>query len=159
MIRWLHDARLFTGRRCVDQRGPRFDCVKASSGYLIAASLYLGVLLPWLVMDVGVRQHPRAYLLEFQFASPARLAGDAIANVVAFVPLGWLLSRGIRDIASSATARGLIVAGFGAGVSLAVETLQLFLPSRYSSMIDVVTNTTGMVLGAIIAGRWRGGAR
>jgi glycopeptide antibiotics resistance protein len=121
---------------------------------LIAAAVYLAVLLPALVMDDGFRPHPRAYLLEFSLASPSRLVGDGILNVAAFVPLGWLLSRGIRDIAASSTGRVFTVAGFCVMVSLAVETLQFFLPSRYSSLIDVLTNTAGAVIGAVIADRW-----
>ncbi len=130
--------------------------MRAPTGLLIAAGLYLVVLLPWLVMDIGLRPHPRAYLLEFWFASPARLAGDGILNVAAFVPLGWLLCRSTRGLALSPTARVLIVAVFCAGLSLTVETVQFFLPSRYSSVIDILTNTTGAVIGGVLgAGRWR----
>ena len=121
---------------------------------LIAAGLYLAVLLPALVMDNGFRPHPRAYLLEFRFASPSRLAADAILNVAAFVPLGWLLAQGSRDIAASSRGRVLSVGGFCLAVSLTVETLQFFLPSRYSSLIDVLTNTAGAVIGAVVADRW-----
>jgi VanZ family protein len=121
---------------------------------LIAAGLYLAVLLPALVMDDGFRPHPRAYLLEFRLASPARLVGDGLLNVAAFVPLGWLLSRGIRDVAASSRSRVLTVVGFCVLVSLVVETLQFFLPSRYSSLVDVLTNTVGALIGAVVADRW-----
>ena len=128
--------------------------MKGSIGYLIAAGLYLAVLLPWLVVETG-RPHPRAYLLEFTHASPARLAADAIVNVALFVPLGWLLARGIADLAASTLARVLIASGLCGGLSLAVETLQFFLTSRYSSLIDVLTNTLGGLVGAVAAHWWR----
>jgi len=46
------------------------------------------------------------------------------------------------------------VGGFCLAVSLTVETLQFFLPSRYSSLIDVLTDTAGAVIGAVVADRW-----
>jgi glycopeptide antibiotics resistance protein len=104
---------------------------------------------------MGLHPHPRAYLLEFRLASPARLAVDVIVNVAMFVPLGWLLTRSLGGRAASALARVLIVAGFCGGLSLAMETLQFFLTTRYSSLIDVLANTLGAVAGAVIAYRWR----
>jgi glycopeptide antibiotics resistance protein len=121
----------------------------------LAAAAYLALLLPGLVLDLGGRMHPRAFLLEFRSASPGRLAADAVVNVLAFVPLGWLLGRAIVDGAASALSRMATVVGVCALLSLAVETLQYFLPSRYSSLIDVLANTTGALLGALVAERWR----
>ena len=128
--------------------------MSASLGYLIAAGVYLAVLLPWLVIETGIHPHPRAYLLEFWLASRARLAADAIVNVAAFAPLGWLLARGLAGRATAVPARVLIVGGLCGGLSLVVETLQFFLTSRYSSLIDVLTNTLGAVAGAVAASRW-----
>lgn len=124
---------------------------------LVAAVLYLVVLLPLLVTDNDGRPHPRAYLLEFRHGSPRRLIVDAILNTAVFVPLGWLLHRALRDLPTSTAGRLAIVAAVGATFSLTVETLQLVLPSRYSSLIDVLTNTSGAVLGAALAAGWRGG--
>lgn len=143
-----------TRRRPRADRGTGATAV-APIGYLIAAGLYLIVLLPWLIVDMGLHPHPRAYLLEFRLASPARLTGDVIVNVAMFVPLGWLLARGLGGRAASALARVLIVTGFCGGLSLAMETLQFFLTTRYSSLIDVLANTLGAVAGAVIACRWR----
>lgn len=130
--------------------------MRAPGRYLLAASLYLALLLPWLVTELGWRPHPRAYLLEFRLASPARLAGDAVFNVGVFVPFGWLLARGIADIGASAWARIVIVAAACAALSLTVETAQFFLVSRYSSAIDILTNTAGAVVGAVVAHGRRG---
>jgi glycopeptide antibiotics resistance protein len=130
--------------------------VRVPSRYLLVASLYLALLLPWLVTDLGWHPHPRAYLLEFRLASPARLAGDAIFNVAMFVPFGWLLARGIEDLGASARARLVVVAAACAALSLTVETVQFFLVSRYSSVIDILTNTVGAAVGAVIAYRSRG---
>lgn len=126
---------------------------------LVAAGLYLVVLLPLLVTSDGPYPHARAYLLEFRHATARQVITDAILNTVAFVPPGWLLYRAIRDLPMATVSRILVVAGFGAVFSLAVETVQFFIPSRYSSLIDVLTNTGGAVLGAVIAVGRRGGGR
>jgi fluoride ion exporter CrcB/FEX len=134
---------------------PTLAPVKVSIVYLIAAGGYLLVLAPWLVTETGRHPHPRAYLLEFRLASPARVAADAIVNVAAFVPLGWLLARGIAGLTMSTLVRVLVASGFCAGLSLAVETLQFFRTSRFSSLIDVLANTLGAITGAVVAHRWR----
>jgi hypothetical protein len=133
------------------------NVVRVSRKPLVTAVLYLVVLLPLLVIDNDGPPHPRAYLLEFRFGSGRRLIVDAILNTVAFVPLGWLLYRATRGLPTSTAGRLAIVAAFCGMFSLSVETLQFVLPSRYSSLIDVLTNTGGAVLGAALAAGWRGG--
>ncbi|HEU4368871.1 MAG TPA: VanZ family protein [Methylomirabilota bacterium] len=115
---------------------------------LLATALYVVVLLPLLVTDNDGRPHPRTYLLEFRHGSAGRIAGDAILNVAVFVPLGWLLGRALRDLPVPRPAQLAGVAAVCAALSLGVETLQFFLPTRYSSLIDVLANTGGAVLGA-----------
>jgi VanZ family protein len=120
--------------------------------YLLVAVLYLAGLLPLLVANQGGRPHPRAYLLEFQTASPRRLVGDAILNAAAFVPVGWLLARAGRALGAPASTGVAVAAALCGLLSLGVETLQFFLPFRYSSLVDVLTNTSGAALGAAVAG-------
>src|SRR5690606_27853627 len=43
----------------------------------------------------------------------------------------------------------------GAGMSFGVEMLQLHLPERDPSLIDLITNTTGALIGGLLV-RWRG---
>ena len=122
---------------------------------MIIAGLYLVVLLPFLVVDFErAFHHRRMYLLEFRHASVADLTKDGVLNIAVFVPAGWLLHAAIRDVTLSLRARVLVVGGFCALFSLAMETVQFFMPSRYSSLIDVLTNTGGALLGALIAARW-----
>jgi len=76
---------------------------------------------------------------------------DFVANVLLFVPLGALLrksSTGQRSIAACMAAGGLL--------SLMAECLQGWLPSRDSSLIDVVANTAGTALGAAFTTRYEG---
>lgn len=73
---------------------------------------------------------------------------DALANLAMFVPLGFLfrLTREPRG-----DRWGISPLLLGLGLSALIETAQLFLPSRFSSPLDVATNGVGAWLGAIAA--------
>lgn len=92
-------------------------------------------------------------LAPFQFATPAHFsaawmvtdggwATDAILNVVLFLPLGFLWQRmtGRQPIAA-------LLLGLAVGAS--IESAQLFLAPRYSTMSDLLANGSGAWLGAI----------
>jgi glycopeptide antibiotics resistance protein len=66
-------------------------------------------------------------------------------NVLAFVPLALLASL-LRPAVSVST---WIAAGFGG--SLLVEAFQALLPDRHATHADVVANTLGAALGAMLA--------
>jgi glycopeptide antibiotics resistance protein len=94
-------------------------------------------------------------LREFHGFPATWLAKDALVNVAAFVPLGWLLAGAMREYEISPRAQIGIVTGLCAALSLSVETVQLFIASRYSSIIDVASNTTGALVGALVQIRRR----
>jgi len=74
---------------------------------------------------------------------------DAAFNVVAYAPFGLflaLLPRGAPAWRRIATG----VAG-GAVLSFAMETLQAYIPPRDSSVFDLVMNSAGTFVGAVIA--------
>lgn len=77
---------------------------------------------------------------------------DVGINLLGYAPLGFLLAlaalhRGLRAIWATC------LAVLGAGLlSLSMETLQSFLPSRVSSNVDLALNTLGALLGA--CGAW-----
>lgn len=75
-----------------------------------------------------------------------RGVADALLNMVLFAPLGWALSRW----------RGFVWAVAGAFVlSAAIELLQGGIAGRFSTLGDVVFNTTGGALGAWVSVRPR----
>jgi VanZ family protein len=75
---------------------------------------------------------------------------DILVNVVAYVPLGFLLSIGCG--ARYGAGLGVLAAAFfAAGASLAMEALQMFLPSRIASNVDLITNGLGALIGAMAA--------
>jgi glycopeptide antibiotics resistance protein len=74
---------------------------------------------------------------------------DVLMNIVGFMPLGFFLcaylSLGLRF-----GRPGLITILFGFTVSLTVEILQAYLPTRDSGMTDIITNTMGTTLGVLV---------
>ena len=73
---------------------------------------------------------------------------DVAINVVAYAPLGFFAALIGRR---RAAARFAIGAGVGFLLSLCVESIQMFLPMRDASVIDLTSNTVGAALGALLA--------
>jgi glycopeptide antibiotics resistance protein len=69
---------------------------------------------------------------------------ESAANVLLFVPLGAL-------IALELPRRFWWVAAVAAAVlSIVIETVQQFIPDRFASVADVIANTAGGLIGALL---------
>jgi len=93
-------------------------------------------IVGWLaeaLATLGVPRDPAAVVLEF------------LANVVLFAPLGVLLVLAFPGVRWWA----VVLAGFL--LSVGIELVQLAIPSRVSSVSDVVANTAGTALGLLLA--------
>jgi glycopeptide antibiotics resistance protein len=103
------------------------------------------------------------YVCDFSFRSgwdillipigPDR-APDILENVLLFVPLGFTMTgyfthRRIRTLAAIT-----VVLLLSLCVSYSVEVLQLFMPGRFTSLTDVLSNTAGAGLGALCHSGW-----
>jgi len=66
------------------------------------------------------------------------------ANIALFVPLGVLLAVGWRRMPAWA------IVAVGCAASTIIELVQLAIPSRYSTLSDVIANTLGTAVGLVI---------
>lgn len=75
---------------------------------------------------------------------------DSIINVLAYFPFGLLL--GLTLHARFGANRSLLLATLGGiALSAAMEYIQMYLPSRVSSNVDMLTNSVGALAGALLA--------
>jgi hypothetical protein len=74
---------------------------------------------------------------------------DVEINIVGFIPFGFCFRAYFSAIGKIKRATWLTIA-LGFAVSLTIEVLQAFLPTRDSGMTDLITNTFGTALGAIL---------
>lgn len=111
-------------------------------GLIVYASLY--PFTNW--RDQGMA--PWVYLLA---PWPRYWTGfDVVSNVLGYMPLGFLLALSALRSGRGRQALGLAVLG-AALLSLTLETLQVYLPDRVPSNLDLVLNTLGAALGALTA--------
>ena len=107
----------------------------------LASILYLS-LYPW-----HFEAYPVASALIWIPPTSRRLALDSVLNVLFYLPLGasvfLALRRGIPALAAAV--------GLGALVSFSVEWMQLSIPSRIGNLADLLANTIGALLGAVVA--------
>jgi len=76
--------------------------------------------------------------------------GDILINLFGFIPLGFLLSGYLNRRSWSGKSAFVVSLVIGASVSLTIEVLQAYLPTRNSSMIDLIANTLGTALGSFV---------
>ncbi|MFT3894743.1 MAG: VanZ family protein [Anaerolineales bacterium] len=67
--------------------------------------------------------------------------GDAISNIILFLPIGFLYRL---------TTQRRNAWLLGAAISASIEITQLFIPARTPSLMDLLNNTMGTALGALI---------
>jgi VanZ family protein len=78
-----------------------------------------------------------------------RWLADGLLNLLLFVPFGFAVSWNCRSVLKTA-ALGLLL-------STAIEIAQLWIPGRDSSLSDILFNTAGSLVGALLAqnpGAW-----
>ena len=134
-----------TGRSAPANRLPRYLAL-AYAALIIYASLH--PFSGW--RDAGIS--PFAFL---DADWPHYWTGfDVAANVLAYLPLGFLLTLALQR-SPGQWLQALIATLLGAGISLAVEGIQTWLPSRVPSNLDLACNALGALLGALLA-LWQG---
>jgi VanZ family protein len=124
-------------------------------------AVYLATLAYVLLLVVGLamplrdaRGRAEAYQRQHHALSldvPPSLRGkarDLSLNLLLFIPLGVLGRRSLRNAGVAPVPALLATVGGSMALSLSMETLQHFTPGRYSSLVDVLMNGGGAVIGA-----------
>jgi glycopeptide antibiotics resistance protein len=124
----------------------------------------LGYLLLWVAVIVMVGMLPLSNFVGHShweyikwvptidnLRSPKYLVGiftDLVENTLLFLPFGYFLSR---LLTSSGTSRHLLLAGgIGGMLSTGIEFYQVYCHSRFPSILDIIANITGALLGVRI---------
>jgi hypothetical protein len=109
--------------------------------------------------DLVIPRHFTPYKRTF-LAQPSRYwkeykrnAWDMVINIAGFVPLGFLLIALSARCGLRVGASVTFALFAGCLLSLTIEALQAYLPSRDSSMMDLITNTVGTGVGAVVGAR------
>jgi glycopeptide antibiotics resistance protein len=92
--------------------------------------------IKWFPTDTDLRS-PK-YLVD--------IFSDIVGNTALFLPLGYFLSRVL--ISCSPSRQLFFAAGIGGTLSLGIEFYQVYSHNRFPSIIDVITNVTGTLIGA-----------
>jgi len=74
---------------------------------------------------------------------------DVIINAVAYAPFGFFVALVPRH--RPPPGRLSVAIAAGAAMSFTMETLQMFVPPRDASVVDLISNTMGAALGGIVA--------
>jgi VanZ family protein len=76
---------------------------------------------------------------------------DILTNILGFIPFGFFFSAYLCLRKPRSTYRILLISILLAGcISLSIELIQVYLPTRSSQLTDVITNILGAVLGVIL---------
>ena len=124
---------------------------------LLAYLSFIPFIYRPLPFDEALRQFAQLPYL----ALGAQSRADWVANLVMYVPLGWLLGRLLqpapRGRIDAAVLAGAVLLGGTWGV--AVEFAQLYYPNRTASLNDVIAEVIGTGVGAvlwlIVGARWK----
>lgn len=80
---------------------------------------------------------------------------DLVLNALAYLPVGFLLALLLMPLLPRWIA-ALTAALLGAGISLAFEWGQMYLPARIPSNVDLLCNAAGAAVGALLSARYGG---
>lgn len=123
----------------------------------MTASRYRGSLVVWALLIAYASLYPflplrlphEETVATFLTRPRYLTAADVVLNVLAYVPLGTLATLFFRQAHSTAGAIGRALL-LGVGLSLALETVQLFVPTRVAQVYDVAANGAGALLGSLV---------
>ncbi len=90
-------------------------------------------------------------LPELPYRSAGSFIKDGLVNIVGFIPLSFFLLLWLRGFQFHTRSKVYVIAVIsGFLVSLGIELIQGYMPCRDSSLVDLVNNTLGAILGVIL---------
>lgn len=118
---------------------------------LIVALIVYGSLYPWHFVWWRGSHTPLGVLLHSWPAAVDRwVLRDVAINILLYFPLGLAAFLTLARHRSKAAAMGSALL-LGAGLSTSIELLQVYVPGRVSSLLDIACNVAGTAAGAIAA--------
>lgn len=116
-----------------------------------ALALYTLLILYGSLYPFSAWRLPEAPLFSFlTLALPKYISmSDVWVNAVVYIPFGLLLAGLMRRTVGLPVAIALATLA-GGSISFAMETLQMLLPGRVSSVLDLALNTLGSLLGGLL---------
>jgi glycopeptide antibiotics resistance protein len=76
---------------------------------------------------------------------------DVLINFTGFIPFGFLFIATLSRLEGFRIRRALLIVLLGSFLfSLGIEIVQMWIPSRYSSMLDLILNALGGGFGALL---------
>jgi glycopeptide antibiotics resistance protein len=90
------------------------------------------------------------FFLDAYFTTSFQYLKDVIVNILVFIPFGFLLHRTMRRRHRSSLKIVAFILIIGVLFTFAIESLQYFVVTRNSSLIDVICNTIGVALGIAV---------
>jgi len=76
---------------------------------------------------------------------------DILTNILGFIPFGFFFSAYLRTKELRSNFRILLISVIIAGcMSLFIELIQVYLPTRSSQLTDVITNILGTAIGVVL---------
>lgn len=134
---------------------PDFHFASAPRGHRLAAiaALAYSLVIVYASLQPFTGWRAPAYPFgEFIFESWPRwiTVDDVMFNFVAYVPLGFLFALSLHRRLGAPPA--MLLSSFAClSLSVALECVQQYLPSRFASNVDLLVNSTGGAVGALIA--------
>lgn len=137
-------------RRVEAQRAARAVQSLPAARYVLAV-LALGALYASFRPFSGWRSPPRGWFAFLGDPIMFENKWDLLLNVIGYVPLGFLAVLALVGARRSIISAALLALLACSSFSFGVETLQTALPSRTSSLVDVITNVAGSAIGVLAA--------
>ena len=127
--------------------------------FALGMAVFTGLVLldtAVLIRHLGLLRHGTGHNLGFELDRLLHGSKDArsevVSNLIVFVPFGFFLTEFFASLKRLSIGRRLGVAALTAfSLSLCIELLQLVLKVGYFEVMDLVLNTLGGYVGALIS--------